>query len=60
MANYQKVVIITLQGNDYLVTPFQEKDNVLYININKRKWINRLEPINIETQMFKNIEIIKK
>lgn len=60
MANYQKVVIITLQGNDYLVTPFQEKDNILYININKRKWINRLEPINIETQMFKNIEIIKK
>lgn len=58
LPNYQKVVILTLQNNDYLVAPFMEKDNLLCIKTDKKRWINRLEPISINFKVYQQIKII--
>lgn len=57
LPKYQKVIIITMQNSDYLVAPYTEKNNILYIHTNKRRWVNRLDILNIKSHTFNKIKI---
>lgn len=57
LKNYQKLVIITLQYTDYLIVPFEEKDNILYLKTKERRWINRLDLIKIESKKYQQVKI---
>lgn len=57
LKNYQQVILITLNHSDYLVTEYTVEKNILYINTSKKRWINRLNFINIKSETFKKIEI---
>lgn len=57
LKNYQKLIIITLQDTDYLIAPFEEKDNILYLKTKERKWVNRLECIKIESKKYQQVKI---
>lgn len=57
LKNYQKVVILTLQDSDYLIVPFEEKDNILYLKTKNRRWLNRLDSINIQSKKYQQVKI---
>lgn len=58
LKNYQQVILITLNHSDYLVAEYTMEKDILYINTSKKRWINRLNFINIKSETFKQIEII--
>lgn len=57
LKTYQKVAILTLQDSDYLVVPFEEKDNILYLKTKDRRWINKLDFINIQSKKYQQVKI---